>query len=53
MVHRANLAAAATREPFTFYAAIALIYLAVTTVSIIVLSQVEKRFSLGVRRVEF
>jgi His/Glu/Gln/Arg/opine family amino acid ABC transporter permease subunit len=53
MVHRANLASAATREPFTFYAAIALIYLAVTTVSIIVLSRVEKRFSLGVRRVEF
>jgi arginine/ornithine transport system permease protein len=53
MVHRANLAAAATREPFTFYAAIALVYLAVTTLSIIVLSRVEARFSLGVRRVEF
>jgi arginine/ornithine transport system permease protein len=53
MVHRANLASAATREPFTFYAAVALIYLAVTTISIIVLSRVEKRFSLGVRRVEF
>jgi arginine/ornithine transport system permease protein len=53
MVHRANLASAATREPFTFYAAIALIYLLVTTVSILVLSRVERHFSLGVRRVEF
>jgi His/Glu/Gln/Arg/opine family amino acid ABC transporter permease subunit len=51
MVHRANLASAATREPFTFYVAIAGIYLAVTTVSIGVLALVERRFSLGVRKV--
>ena len=53
MVHRANLAASATREPFTFYALVALLYLAITTVSIAVLSRLEKRYSLGVRRVEF
>jgi arginine/ornithine transport system permease protein len=53
MVHRANLAAAATREPFTFYVAVALLYLAVTTVSILALGWLERRFSLGVRRVEF
>lgn len=53
MVHRAGLASAATREPFTFYAAIGLIYLTVTTASIIVLRLVEKRFSMGVRRAEF
>jgi His/Glu/Gln/Arg/opine family amino acid ABC transporter permease subunit len=53
MVHRANLAAASTREPFTFYAAIALLYLAVTTVSIWGLSWLERRYSLGVRKVEF
>ena len=53
MVHRANLAAAATREPFTFYLAVALLYLAVTTVSILALGWLERRFSLGVRRVEF
>jgi len=53
MVHRANLASAATREPFTFFAAIALIYLVITTVSIWVLSRVEKRFSLGVKAVSF
>jgi ABC-type arginine transport system permease subunit len=53
MVHRANLAAAATREPFTFYAAVALLYLAVTTVSIGLLSRLEKRFSLGVKQLHF
>ena len=52
MVHRAGLASAATREPFTFYAAIGAIYLAVTTVSIIALKGVEWRFSRGVRRAE-
>lgn len=53
MVHRANMAASATREPFTFYAAIALLYLAITTVSIGLLSLLEKRYSLGVREVHF
>lgn len=51
MVHRASLASAATREPFTFYAAIALAYLAVTSVSVWLLGLVERRYSLGVRRV--
>jgi arginine/ornithine transport system permease protein len=53
MVHRANLAAAATREPFTFYAAIALLYLAITTVSILLLSRLEKRYSLGAEQLHF
>jgi arginine/ornithine transport system permease protein len=53
MVHRANLASAATREPFTFFCAIALIYLAITTVSIFALARIEKRFSLGVKRIAF
>jgi arginine/ornithine transport system permease protein len=53
MTHRANLAAAATREPFTFFVAIGAIYLAVTSVSILLLGWVEKRYSLGVRRVSF
>ncbi len=53
MVHRANLAAAATREPFTFYAAIALLYLAVTTVAIFLLSRLEERYPLGVKQVQF
>jgi His/Glu/Gln/Arg/opine family amino acid ABC transporter permease subunit len=49
MLHRAGLATAATREPFTFYAAIALIYLAITSVSLAALWWVEKRFSRGIR----
>jgi His/Glu/Gln/Arg/opine family amino acid ABC transporter permease subunit len=53
MLHRANMAAAATREPFTFYALVGLLYLGVTTVSILLLSRLERRFSLGVRKVSF
>lgn len=53
MVHRAGLAAASTRAPFTFYMAVALIYLTLTSISIFILSRVEARYSVGVRRVEF
>ena len=53
MVHRAGLAAATTRAPFTFYMAVALIYLTLTSISIFVLSRVEARYSLGVKRVQF
>jgi His/Glu/Gln/Arg/opine family amino acid ABC transporter permease subunit len=52
MVHRANLASSATNKPFTFFAAIGLIYLAITTVSILALNVLERRFSLGVRKAE-
>jgi ABC-type arginine transport system permease subunit len=52
MVHRANLASAATRQPFTFYAAIGVLYLAITTVSILALGWLERRFSLGVRKAD-
>ena len=53
MVHRANLAASATREPFTFFVVIALIYLVITTVSIFLLSRLERRYSLGVKAIAF
>jgi arginine/ornithine transport system permease protein len=53
MVHRAGLAAATTRAPFTFYMAVALIYLTLTSVSIFVLSRLEARYSLGVKKVSF
>ena len=53
MVHRAGLAAASTRAPFTFYMAVALIYLSLTSVSIFLLSRLEARYSLGVRTVQF
>jgi arginine/ornithine transport system permease protein len=49
MVHRAGLASAATREPLTFYLAIALIYLGVTSVSVLILRRIEQRYSLGVK----
>jgi His/Glu/Gln/Arg/opine family amino acid ABC transporter permease subunit len=52
MLHRAGLASAATREPFTFYMLIALIYLSLTSVSLAALWWVERRFSRGVRRVQ-
>jgi len=53
MVNRAGLAAASTRAPFTFYMAVALIYLALTSISILLLSRLEARFSLGVKKVQF
>jgi len=53
MVHRAGLAAASTRAPFTFYMAVAGIYLLLTSVSIFALSRLEARYSLGVKKVTF
>lgn len=50
MVRKAGLAAGATREPFKFYFVVALLFLALTTVSIILLRWAEKRYSAGVRR---
>ena len=49
MVHRAGLAASATRQPFTFYAALGIIYLVITSVSLLLLWAVGRRFSAGVR----
>lgn len=53
MLHRANMAASATREPFTFFMLVAALYLAITTVSIVLLSRLERRYSLGVKTVRF
>ena len=53
LVHRANLASAATREPFTFFMLIARLYLAITTASLLALAWLNRRFSLGVREVRF
>ena len=57
LVHRANMAASATREPLTFFVLTAAVYLAITTasasasvsVSVLALSWLEKRYSLGVK----
>lgn len=50
MVRKASLAAGATRMPFTFYAAVAGIYLLITTISIYLLRWLENRYSVGVHR---
>ncbi len=50
MVRKASLAAGATREPFTFYVAVALIYLGLTTISVLLLVWFERRANLGYRR---
>jgi arginine/ornithine transport system permease protein len=47
MVRKAALAAGATREPFTFYVAVAIDYLVLTTISVLVLSLLERRYSTG------
>jgi arginine/ornithine transport system permease protein len=49
MMQRAGLAAGATREPFTFYTAVALLYLAITTASVLLLKALERRYSVGVK----
>ncbi len=41
LMHRAGLAASATREPFSFYAAAGLMYLALTTAAIVLMRMVE------------
>lgn len=45
MVRKAALAAGATREPFTFYFAVAIVFLAFTAVSSLLLGTAERRFS--------
>ena len=47
MVRKANLAAGATRLPFTFYLVVALGFLVFTTVSILLLRWAERRYSTG------
>ena len=47
MVRKAALAAGATRQPFTFYVAVAFGFLVFTTISVLLLRWAEKRYSLG------
>jgi arginine/ornithine transport system permease protein len=49
MMFKAKQAADATREPFTFFLAVAAMYLVITSVSLLVLRFIEKRYSAGVR----
>ncbi|MCG4455712.1 MULTISPECIES: ABC transporter permease [unclassified Pseudomonas] len=49
MMFKAKSAADATREPFTFYLAVGALYLVLTSVSLLVLRYVEKRYSVGTK----
>jgi len=50
LMTRGQQAAGSTREPFVFYLAVALIYLAFTSVSELLFDRLQKRFSIGVKR---
>jgi len=50
MMHKAGQAAGATRQPFLFYGAVALMYLAFTTLSEIGFHKLQQRLAIGVRR---
>ncbi|MFZ3154994.1 ABC transporter permease subunit, partial [Pseudomonas sp.] len=49
MMFKAKSAADATREPFTFYLAVAALYLVLTSVSLLALRYLEKRYSVGTK----
>ncbi|MHC6226695.1 ABC transporter permease [Pseudomonas sp. X10] len=52
MMFKAKQAADATREPFTFFLAVAGLYLVITSVSLLALRYLEKRYSVGVKAAE-
>ena len=49
MVYSAGLAGGSTRQPFTFYFVVALLYLVITAVSNVGLKWLDKRYSAGIR----
>jgi arginine/ornithine transport system permease protein len=52
MMARAKSAGDATREPFTFFLAVAALYLVLTSVSLLALRYLEKRYSAGIKVAE-
>ncbi|MDM3885379.1 ABC transporter permease [Pseudomonas sp. BCRC 81390] len=52
MMFKAKQAADATREPFTFFFAVAALYLVLTSVSLLALKYLERRYSVGVKVAE-
>ncbi|UFQ96358.1 ABC transporter permease [Pseudomonas wenzhouensis] len=52
MMARAKSAGDATREPFTYILLAAAVYLAITSVSLLVLRYLERRYSVGVKAAE-
>jgi arginine/ornithine transport system permease protein len=51
MVYNAGLAGGSTRKPFTFYCVVAFLFLIITGVSDVGLRWLDKRYSVGVRKV--
>jgi len=52
LMFKAKQAADATREPFTFFLAVAALYLVLTSVSLLALKFLERRYSVGVKVAE-
>lgn len=52
MMLKAKQAADATREPFTFFLAVAALYLLITSISLLALRYLEKRYTVGVKAVD-
>lgn len=52
MMFKAKQAVDATREPFTFFLAVAALYLVLTSVSLLALKYLERRYSVGVKVAE-
>ncbi|MBK5000408.1 ABC transporter permease [Pseudomonas sp. S31] len=52
MMFKAKQAADATREPFTFFLAVAALYLVITSISLLALKYLERRYSVGVKVAE-
>jgi len=52
MMFKAKSAADATHQPFTFFLAVAALYLVLTSVSLLGLRQLEKRYTVGVKAAE-
>lgn len=52
MMARAKSAGDATREPFIYILLVAAVYLAITSVSLLVLRHIERRYSVGVKAAE-
>ncbi|GHD72020.1 ABC transporter permease [Vogesella fluminis] len=52
VMYRADTAKSITQEPFTVYAVVGCIFLAITSVSDLALKRLEKRYSTGVRETE-
>jgi arginine/ornithine transport system permease protein len=51
MVYNAGVAGGATRQPFTFYLVVALMFLCITGLSDLGLRWANRRYSIGVRKV--